>query len=281
MESSEVLSGIPFGAVGVFVWKVTEESGSSNTNIIPPGLSNMVYSQAHYKLTVWITQEAVGQPFEIYTVEIVPLVIDNPSQEEGVKTDNLVFTNTYTRITQGALIISKTVVGAAANRLTPFDFDVTITGTVFCADNIVFVGRIYDAADNLVGTPIDFPSGTSVSVRLLHGYRLEFNEFLAGTRFAVVEQAAANFVASVELEVNGNSVTVPPNTTPNTAFDIGTHIAGNNENSANFINTHLETTLTGLNIDSSLIALFLMAVVLSAVLLMNKRRRIVKELPVS
>ncbi|MCL2746365.1 MAG: hypothetical protein FWE48_04670 [Coriobacteriia bacterium] len=275
-ESLEVLSGIPFGAAGVFVWKVTEESESSDTNTIPPGLSNMVYSQAHYKLTIWITQEAVGQPFEIYTVEIVPLVIDNPSQEEGVKTDDLVFTNTYTRITQGALTLSKTVVGQFANRSTPFDFAVTITGTAFCADNIDFVGRVYDAANNLVGTPIDFPSGTSVSVKLLHGYRLEFDEFLAGTRFSVVEQAAADFIASVDLVVNGSAVTVSPNTTQNTAFDIGTHIAGSNENSAEFINTHVEIPIAGMNINNPLIGTLLIAMALFTILLVSKRRKALK-----
>ena len=284
-ESVEILSGVSFGSVGVFSWRVIEVANSSSTNASPE-LEQMVYSVAQYQLNIWITQEAVGQPFEVYTVEIIPLVREYmvQGQEVGVKTDLLVFGNTYIRGTQGtddcygALVMSKSVTGEFADRSTLFDFDVTLTGIALMPEE-EFSGRIYGPG-GLVGNFISFPANEPVHVQLRHDQRLVFDTLVVGTRFEVTERAIPNFIASVNLVVNGSSVTIPPNANDNTALSTGSRIIGENANSAAFTNTHLFAPPTGLVMANLPLAIPVIVSVLLFALFASRKRRTIEQLPI-
>ena len=280
-ESRNVLANVPFTGPGVYSWRVTERINSSNSTFP----SNMVYSAAEYQLNVWVSQIAPGAPLVITVIEKIPVIIDNPTQTVGDKTNYLIFTNTYTRITEGTddcegpLVVSKTVSGRYADLSIVFNFTVTMTRTAMCPENRVFTARIFGADDVQVGGTLSFPTGAPTPVELRHGQRLVFDEFLVGTSFLVVESAIINFTASVDLVVNGTPTTVAPNLFPNTALSTGTHIAGENENSAAFTNTHFRIPTTGLEIVGIPLAIPVILVILAMAGLSVRRRRNIEQMP--
>ena len=278
-QATNLLEGIEFARAGVFSYIVRETVNSSGAT----APSNVVYSQAVYELRVYVVGDGstIGGTFEVDTINVLRRIdcqgnIVTPPQ----KVDDFSFTNQYTRTTTGtqehvgALRVSKNIVGdfIDINNLS-FDFDVTLTRTALCPTNTTFSGRILNQAGTQVGSPITFPSGTSVHVELGHGQRLVFDELVVGTTFTVTERAAQEFRASVLLYADGTQVTIAPNEDPNTALPIGNHLIGVARNTADFTDTHTLGAPTGLSISSNIPLIVPAAMVITLVAYIAARRR--------
>jgi len=278
--AANIFEGISFSRPGVYSWKVRE---LPTAGIVPP--ATIIDSQAEYILQVNIGKSGgIGGSLFVGAITLYR-TCDDAGEELNppLKTNDFFFTNRYSRATQGtddhygALTISKTALGEFADLSTLFDFDVTITKTAFCPEDSIFEGQVYDS-EGAMGNPIAFPSGTSTHIQLSHGQRLVFDEFLVGTRFSVIERPSLNFSASVDLAVNGNMVSVGSNTAPDTALSIGTHIAGDSENSVAFTNTHHYVPPTGLALGSPPFVMVVVAITMLLAFFAQKRRRDIEEL---
>ena len=270
----DVLAGITFTQPGVYAWTVAEVQSATGIG----NLSTVTFSQATYRLRVYVTQASVGAPLEIHSITIHRLTnTAGAPVNPPLKVPNLTFTNIYIRTTTGdndypgALTLSKTVTGQFAVLTTPFDFHVTLTRTALCPPTTNFVGRVMQG-NTQIGADIAFVSGVQQTVTLMHGQRLVFDELVVGTHFTATELAATEFRASVVLFVNGQAVTVAPNTLPNLALPIGSHLIGVERNTADFTNAHAYLPPTGLGI-GNYTTLLLPAVALLIVSLIALRAR--------
>lgn len=283
--TTNILENISFPQAGIFSYRVTEMPNSSNTT----SPSSVTYSQAEYELRIYVAEigEGLNVRLEVAIINIFRVLNDDGSPETPpLKVHDVTFANIYRRTTTGtpehpgALTVSKTVIGEFANRTTPFDFEVTLIATALCPSGTTYVGRILNHAGTQVGSNITFTSGSPTTVTLLHGQRLIFDgPIVVGTRFVAIEQAAPDFIASVDLIVNGNVVTVPPNIAPNTPLSTDLRLIGVGRNSAAFNNACILPPLTGLGMGNSPLALAVFAVVLIAIsLLIRKARRGIEEL---
>ncbi|MCL2746276.1 MAG: hypothetical protein FWE48_04195 [Coriobacteriia bacterium] len=274
-----VLEGIRFVRAGVHLYIVKEVSGSSAT--LPPG--QVVYSDAEYEMRITV-DDVPGRPgtLQVSSISIVPLVVDNDSQTAGSKTENLVFTNSYSCSTAGtseypgALVISKKVTGELANHTTGFAFEVMLTAHELCPyKEEPVLGTIFGANNQIIGEPISFLSKTPVTVSLAHGQKLVFEELTIGTNFEVTELATPEAIASAELFADGEIVDVEPNEYPDTALYLGSYLIGPGRNTADFTNDYLFPVPTGLRTDSTLALPLAAVAVIVAVLLTCKTGMIV------
>jgi len=284
-NSVDALAGIQFSQPGIYAWTVAEVQ--SATGIGPN--SSVVFSQASYRLRVYVAQEAgIGGNLYIYST-IIQKLTDHAGDAVYplAKVDNLVFENIYTRVRPAdALTISKSVTGQFANLNTPFYFDITLARTAFCPPGTEFVGRVVDNNNNpiLIGEPPEprthtFESGIPKTVTLAHNQRLVFDKLMVGARFSIIEQASPEYVASVVLYVGGTSVNVAPNTAPNLPLPIGNHLVGAERNTADFTNNHALPPPTGLSVVNSPYILAVLAAVGIAALVASRRRKRIEELP--
>ena len=272
--STDVLEGISFNRTGVFSYIVREVSGSSTTT--PP--STMVYSQAEYELRVYVTQPGgIGSDFEIDAITIHRRIdTDGNIVAPPEKVAELSFLNTYTRTS--ALTISKDVVGYYANLDTAFIFDVILTATALCADDTVFVGRIYNE-DNSFNRSYNFDSAVLRQIQLLHGQRLVLESLVVGTNFNATEAAHPEFIASVNLVVNGVPIDIAGNTNPNAELTTGNRTVGAGSNTAAFVNTHTDIPPTGFMINQFPLFLPAMAALALALLAVSRRRKAIEQMP--
>jgi len=285
----DVLAGVEFGQSGVFSYTVTEQQNTSGVTLP----STVTYSQAQYRLNIYVQRdwEASGEVFEVVAITVYRHINDNGTAvtpPEKVE-DGLIFTNQYRRTTSGTteypggLRLTKTVVGEFADRTTPFDFDVTLTRTAMCPPTSNFQARIYNA-DGTLNSTVPITSGVSTHLTLTHRQSVIFQStalapstLTVGTGFTITERAAANFVASVELYVGDNPVTIPPNTLPNTALSTGARIIGDSRNSADFTNAHLFTPPVGIisgEVASLVIAALAAVLIATAMIAINRRKKI-------
>ena len=279
-NSVDILEGVTFTQPGVYAWTVAEVQSATGIG----NLSTVHFSQETYRLRAYVTQAAVGSPLAIHSTTVHRLTdrtgtVINPP----VKVPALSFTNIYIRTTigdndyPGALTLSKTVTGQFAVLTTPFDFHVTLTRTALCPPTTNFVGRIMQG-NTQIGADIAFASGVQQTVTLTHGQRLVFDELVVGTHFTSTELPALEFRASVVLFVNGQAVTVAPNTLPNLALPIGSHLIGVERNTADFTNAHAYLPPTGLGIGNYTTLLLPAVALLIVSLLAFRARRRIEEL---
>ena len=131
-----------------------------------------------------------------------------------------------------------------------------------------------------IGANIPFASGVQQTITLTDGQRLVFDSLVVGTQFNVTELAAPEYTASVELVVDGQAVTIAPNTAPNLPLPLGNHLVGAAANTADFTNAHAAPPPTGLSVEGIPVALvFVAGMVLTASLAIRARKR-VEELAV-
>jgi len=278
---TDALEGIEFIGTGIYSWIVRE---APTTGVSAP--SSLVDSQAVYEFRVYVSQEeGVGGSFYIYAITVYRIYDDaGVALATPQKVDDFVFTNTYTRTTtgdNGGLVVSKNVTGPFADTSTVFNFEVTLTRTAMCAEGANFTGQVFNADGTPSGSALSFTSGTATPVNLTHGQRLVVDNFMVGTQFAVTELAAPDFVASVNLLVNGATISVPANTAPNQALSTGTHFAGSAENSAAFTNDHRYAPPTGIVAGNAPVAFLVVAAIGAALLLVSKHRKRIEELPLT
>ena len=291
-DYTDALTGISFDRVGTFSWIVTETQ--SATGVGPN--SEVIFSQAEYEMRVYVGIRAgIGGNLYIRAITLTPIVIDNPSQTAGEKTDYFVFTNQYMRTTAATehFEISKNITGPFADLSDTFTFAITLTRTALCPNNRTFIGRVVDMAGNSVSPPrtYTFNTGASQNVVLGHDQRLIFdgaNAIILGSTFLVVEQACPFHIASARvysydthLPPNPPNYVVLTNTQANQDRTTNTHMIGANRNAAEFTNEHQYQPPTGLFLISGSPYLILLAAgfLVTAHLSLKARKRI-EELPV-
>lgn len=267
-----LLDGIEFTQEGVFSYIVSEHAYASGVL----EQSNLSFSPARYELNIYVAREdGMGGALFLRAITLTPLVVDNDEQTVGVKTDHLVFTNTYTRTTTGtqqypgALTISKQLIGDFANLRRPFDFEIIMQPAAFTTD-ASFEASIYDRDDQFVRS-VAFTAFEPTLVQLAHRERLVFSELTVGTTFAVTELAAPDHRAAVTLMIDGAPVYVPANDAANMPLVVEAQFVGAGTNRADFINTHLYSPPTGLSIATLPPLYYLVAAAMLAVLVVSRR----------
>jgi len=222
--------------------------------------------------------------------EIEGLKVDPTPGGDGENYDysQMIFRNTYYRETgetdptdpdSAALVISKTVLGAYSNLETLyFDFWIKITNPAvgFNGDekykayvmekkvddaNVTYVNVTSDKNGAITvngsDTYIEFTSGTTRTVKLLHNQYLVFQPLPVGSTFAVEEQAMLNYTPEYYLtSLNNNNKKITgaqslPLGFPSTAYsETNTDkYIGVKNNRADFINRYMNVTPTGISVD--------------------------------
>ena len=281
-NSVDALAGVQFPQVGIYAWTIAEVQSAAGIG----ANSNVVFSQANYMLRVYVGSHET-QPGQLaIRATTIHRLIDSEGDvvNPPYKTRYLRFENIYARTTtgtqdcDGALTISKTVVGRFVNLATPFNFQITLTRTALCPPNRTFTGQIFEGSTP-VGTPITFTTDVAQTVALRHNQRIVFDEVLVGTRFTATELTPAGFTASAVLYVNG-VLTAVPSVGQGVALPLGgPHTIGADlRNSAAFTNTYADPTPTGLTTGSFPYAAILVILGVTAAAITVKRRKDIEML---
>lgn len=289
-ETASLFSGINWTHAGVYVYTVTEQSGTYTTGTG----ETMTYSNGSYDIAVYVANGASG----LYVSDIGTTIVvaDNTSQVAGDKTDPttsttvtgaysaMLFTNQYQKMNGGTdvtdpahqtLAISKTVAGTYGDLTKYFTYDVTVTESTLSSGvtykgYVVENGTVVTSTDNgaIGGTDvtngdfINFPSGTAVSVKLKHGQTLAFIDNEVGSNYVANELAAEDYTASASIIVNGGVPVTINNTSANTDLSTATRTIGESTNSAAFTNTYKTITPTGISLNN---LPFIMMIVLAVI----------------
>lgn len=289
-ETASLFSGIDWKHAGVYVYTVTEQSGTYTTGTG----ETMTYSNGSYDIAVYVANGASG----LYVSDIGTTIVvaDNASQVAGDKTDPttsttvtgaysaMLFTNQYQKMNGGTdvtdpahqtLAISKTVAGTYGDLTKYFTYDVTVTESTLSSGvtykgYVVENGTVVTSTDNgaIGGTDvtngdyINFPSGTAVSVKLKHGQTLAFIDNEVGSNYVANELAAEDYTASASIIVNGGVPVTINNTSANTDLSTATRTIGESTNSAAFTNTYKTITPTGISLNN---LPFIMMIVLAVI----------------
>jgi len=269
-----------FPGAGIYVWNIAEVAGSSGTT----SPSSMQYSTERFQVWVWIDRDN-----ELLDIRVFPITGGTgPNYTLGTKRDNMTFTNTYSRVADVDLEITKYVEGLLADLTTPFTFDLTLTGATVPPSIVAVIYAYNDAVP-----PVLAPTGRTVTIAngqspqpggftLYHGDRLIVRNLPVGTTFNVTERAQATFWPEVEVFLAGASV-FEDYETFNTAISTGNHTitTGTGRNAADFTN-HFTLTPpeTGIFINNNMP--LLIAAVLAAglaVYVVQRNRKKIEELP--
>ncbi|MCL2888906.1 MAG: hypothetical protein FWE65_00615, partial [Eggerthellaceae bacterium] len=141
-ESESLFAKTDWKHAGVYVYRISELTGSYKPNTTPPPTEVMSYSKASYQVNVYVTEGEKG--LYVYAVGAMVKTEDNKGQDEGKKVDStpgggtkfeysqMTFTNTYVKIWGGdikdpSLALSKAVAGELASKEAYFRFDVNVT----------------------------------------------------------------------------------------------------------------------------------------------------------
>ena len=307
VEAANLFAGVTWPHAGVYVYSITEAKPETPEL----GLEGVDYSPAVYTLTVYVKNTAAMNGPYVFsaTVEVVTPdtvgqetdendKVDPTPSEEGTGT-GFVFTNTYIKEGGGTdpeepddrtLSISKTVVGAYGNLDKYFEFDVTIIASAL-KPGTTYIGYVIDDGDNIVTSTengakigenyISFLSGESVKVYLKHGQSLVFIDTEVGAKYSVTESGMTNYKPSVAV-LQGAVETVTPGSDEGVSLTAlgkageSNILIGAEENSAEFTNTHDDTTVTptGILINNlPYIAILLLAVGALVVFVVVKSRK--------
>jgi len=243
-----VLADIQFSNPGVYVWRISEVSGSSG--VTAP--AHMAYSPAVYYLTVTITETGTGPGNTTLTGAVTVTV--GTADVPPAAANTMTFTNTHT--TTSTLNVSKAVSGGSMPAGQQFPFTVAITGSVLCPANASFTARVYTAAtgggaSTFVRDEV-FESGDPRTINIEGGQYFVFNTIAEGATFNVTEAVPASWSGSVAIVVGGTTVTpaVPDVAVGDTNRNLstGNRIIGAGTNSAAFANVHHWEIPTGLTV---------------------------------
>ena len=282
-EYTDFLRDVDFEAAGVFAWMISEVENSSSTNTNPPSNLRVSYSQVRYEVRVTVEED--GVEFDVTTIALLrhvdaqgnpivpPLTIANHGNE-------VTFTGSFqtwssgTNTCTGALTVSKEIDGDFVDPVTPFTFEVTLTGTALCVAGTEFTARVYGPNNNFIRTET-FEVNETEDIILLDEQTLVFPYLPVGLTWEVEELELLEFTAALELTVNG--VTNPRVTNPHPQLDLstGTHTitAENLRNSAHFINIHFITPPMGLVIGNGAASIVVAAAGLLVVTLLALKVR--------
>lgn len=197
LESDNILANTTFPHAGIYVYTVKEIPGSS---VLDGG--TMTYSQAEYKMRVYVDNVKDATTGDKTYVKYVTFhsVKDDKGTAAGDETDTTkikpVFTNTYAKNT--SFVISKTVLGAYADKTLDFTYKITLwnapgaTATTYNASKTGVTDPLSVTA-NATGEQ----SPTEYTFTLKHGEQLRFDSIPVGTKYMLTENGSTNYTATV------------------------------------------------------------------------------------
>ena len=238
-----------YSKVGVYHYTITENAGNTQ---------GVTYTNGSVELSVLVEYDYNDTDGDGYGLKATIGVTNSAGEgEEAVKHNT--FTNTYSL---GSLTVSKEVAGNLASQSQEFAIDVTFTSdqpvlsTITCGDGQTITSANWTQAESVYTA--------KVTVKLIHGQDVTFNNIPAGVTYTVVEQAK-------------HEAPDPNGSNPETGYTVtyegetGT-IAENVTAAAKVINTKGTTVNTGVVLDS-LPYVLLIAVAVVAVVLFTVRKR--------
>ncbi len=232
-----------FPHAGLYEYTVQETAGTEN---------DVNYDTASYDLNVYVINDKNGD-LKVQSIT---------AEKDGEKQDELSFTNTYRK--DSSLTISKTTMGALADKKKDFNFTIKFEKSATEADDVTsYTGKI--------GTEtVTCKVGEETSFQLHDGESLVFETLPAGTHYVVKEEGAKDgYTPSIEVVENG--VETKDETVSEregiASADSATTLVGENDNSVAFTNTYEDVPVTGILLQNwpfvLLIALGAAAMVLS------------------
>ena len=238
-----------YSKVGVYHYTITENAGNTQ---------GVTYTTDAVNVSVLVEYDYNDKDGDGYGLKATIGVTNAAGEGEGeLKHDT--FTNTYSL---GSLTVSKEVAGNLASQSQEFAIDVTFTSdqpvlsTITCGDGQTITSANWTQAESVYTA--------KVTVKLIHGQDVTFNNIPAGVTYTVVEQAK-------------HEAPDPNGSNPETGYTVtyegetGT-IAENVTAAAKVINTKGTTVNTGVVLDS-LPYVLLIAVAVVAVVLFTVRKR--------
>lgn len=238
-----------YSKVGVYHYTITENAGNTQ---------GVTYTTDAVNVSVLVEYDYTDEDGDGYGLKATIGVTNAAGEGEGeLKHDT--FTNTYSL---GSLTVSKEVAGNLASQSREFAIDVTFTSdqpvlsTITCGDGQTITSANWTQAESVYTA--------KVTVKLIHGQDVTFNNIPAGVTYTVVEQAK-------------HEAPDPNGSNPETGYTVtyegetGT-IAENVTAAAKVINTKGTTVNTGVVLDS-LPYVLLIAVAVVAVVLFTVRKR--------
>ena len=246
----KLVNNVPaYSKVGVYHYTITENAGNTQ---------GVTYTTDAVNVSVLVEYDYTDEDGDGYGLKATIGVTNAAGEGEGeLKHDT--FTNTYSL---GSLTVSKEVAGNLASQSREFAIDVTFTSdqpvlsTITCGDGQTITSANWTQAESVYTA--------KVTVKLIHGQDVTFNNIPAGVTYTVVEQAK-------------HEAPDPNGSNPETGYTVtyegetGT-IAENVTAAAKVINTKGTTVNTGVVLDS-LPYVLLIAVAVVAVVLFTVRKR--------
>ena len=232
-----------FPHAGLYEYTVQETAGTEN---------GVTYDTAVYDLNVYVINKENGE-LEVQSIT---------AEKDGVKQDELSFTNTYRK--NSSLTISKTTAGAQADKTKDFNFTIKFEKSATEADDVTsYTGKI--------GTETVICNvGEETSFQLHDGESLVFENLPAGTHYVVKEEGVKDgYTPSIKVVENG--VKTKDETVSEqegiASAENATTLVGEKDNSVAFTNTYADVPVTGILLQNwpfvLLIVLGAVAVVLS------------------
>ena len=249
-KDQKLVINVPaYTKVGVYHYTITEDPGNTQ---------GVTYTTDAVNVSVLVEYDYTDEDGDGYGLKATIGVTNAAGEGEGeLKHDT--FTNTYSL---GSLTVSKEVAGNLASQSQEFAIDVTFTSdqpvlsTITCGDGQTITSANWTQAESVYTA--------KVTVKLIHGQDVTFNNIPAGVTYTVVEQAK-------------HEAPDPNGSNPETGYTVtyegetGT-IAENVTAAAKVINTKGTTVNTGVVLDS-LPYVLLIAVAVVAVVLFTVRKR--------
>lgn len=238
--------------VGVYHYTITENPGNTQ---------GVTYTTDAVNVSVLVVYDYTDEDGDGYGLKATIGVTNAAGEGEGeLKHDT--FTNTYSL---GALTVSKEVAGNLASQSQEFDIDVTFTSdqpvlsTITCGDGQTI-------APNEDWSLVDGVYTAMVTVKLIHGQDVTFNNIPAGVTYTVTEQAKHEAA-----DPNGSNPETGYTVTYADEKSAGT-ITADTVDTVKVVNTKGTTVNTGVVLDS-LPYILLIAVAVVAVVLFTARKR--------
>ena len=234
---------------GLYEYKVTETAGTTENGV--------TYDVAKYDLNVYVINQDDG------TLKVESIT----AEKNGEKQEELSFTNTYRK--DASLTISKTTVGAQADKTKDFTFTIKFEKSATESDNVnSYTGKIGEET-------VTCNIGEEQSFQLHDGESLVFDKLPAGTRYVVKEEGAKDgYTPSIKVVENGvdtlnESVSEDAEIVSSAT---GTNLVGESENSVDFTNTYEDAPLTGIVLNNW--PVMLLIVIAAAAMVLSRAVRV-------
>lgn len=262
--SSDLLAGVTYSQVGVYDYKVVENT-AVDPAIDPTTGGAVTYDTTTYTLRVWVENDGNGG----FTVTATLVDANGAKLAEGV--NGFAFTNKYTikntdpvdptNPESSDFWVKKLVAGEAADINKDFNYTLTIPENELTKDQTYTLKFADPTATEITVTP-----GIPVTYTLKHNQYAYIESITAGAQVTVTETDDADYNEANEAIFNGIAAT-------GTLAATGT--IGSAANNVTYTNTHLgaEVTPTGILMNNlPYVALIVIGGLGLGFYVMNKRR---------